>query len=120
MQLSFFAVAATCKFDLLTDFAGGLNFMALAILSFVDGGHFHTRQAVITAIVLVCRAELGLFLLFRVCKRGSDARFDEIRGKFLSFLGFWVFQVGCGIVSLACFACLCICICICVCVCLCA
>ena len=35
MQLSFFAIAATFKFDLITDFAGGLNFIALAVLALV-------------------------------------------------------------------------------------
>ena len=34
MQLSFFAVAAICKFDKVTDFAGGTNFVLLAALTF--------------------------------------------------------------------------------------
>ena len=34
MQTSFFLVACTCKFDKVTDFAGGTNFVLLAILTF--------------------------------------------------------------------------------------
>lgn len=34
MQLSFYVVACTCKFDKVTDFAGGSNFVVLACLSF--------------------------------------------------------------------------------------
>ena len=34
MQLSFYFVACVCKFDKLTDFAGGSNFVLLALLTF--------------------------------------------------------------------------------------
>ena len=34
MQMSFYIVACTCKFDKVTDFAGGSNFVVLAIISF--------------------------------------------------------------------------------------
>ena len=34
MQLAFFFVACSCKFDKVTDFAGGTNFVVLAVLSF--------------------------------------------------------------------------------------
>lgn len=34
MQLSFFIVAFACKFDKVTDFAGGTNFVVLAVLTF--------------------------------------------------------------------------------------
>jgi hypothetical protein len=37
---------------------------------------------------------LAVFLLFRVLKMGSDARFDAIRGRFWGFAGFWAGQVG--------------------------
>jgi len=35
MQGTFFIVAAACKFDKVTDFAGGSNFLVLALLSFL-------------------------------------------------------------------------------------
>ena len=34
MQMSFFVLAAGCKFDKVTDFAGGTNFVILAALTF--------------------------------------------------------------------------------------
>lgn len=34
MQTSFFIIAATCKFDKVTDFAGGSNFIVLAVVTF--------------------------------------------------------------------------------------
>ena len=34
MQLSFYIIACTCKFDKVTDFAGGSNFVILALLTF--------------------------------------------------------------------------------------
>lgn len=37
MQVMFFLVACTCKFDKVTDFAGGTNFVVLALLTFLLG-----------------------------------------------------------------------------------
>ena len=93
LQLSFFTIAYVCKFDLLTDFAAALNKCILAILTLTFNGTFYTRQVVLTGLLLACRAELGLFLLYRVCSRKKDARFDELREKFFAFLGFWVYQM---------------------------
>jgi steroid 5-alpha reductase family enzyme len=93
LQLSFFTVAFLCKFDLITDFAAALNKCILAILTLVFNGTFYTRQIVLTTFLLVCRAELGLFLLYRVCSRKKDNRFDELRENFFAFLGFWVYQM---------------------------
>ena len=48
MQFSFFLVACTCKFDKVTDFAGGTNFVVLAVLTLCVGETYHWRQAVLT------------------------------------------------------------------------
>lgn len=93
MQLSFFAVAFGCQIDKVTDFAGTLNFVTLAWLTFDLAGHGYVRQTVNTVLVTIWGVRLGLYLLVRVLKRGHDARFDEMRSKFWSFLGFWVFQM---------------------------
>ncbi|CAM9831908.1 unnamed protein product [Ascophyllum nodosum] len=98
-QLSFFVVAFACKFDKVTDFAGGSNFVVLAILTFVFGGNYYVRQIVVTAAVCVWGSRISVFLLYRVIKMGKDDRFDEAREKFFVFLGFWIFQmiwVWCG------------------------
>lgn len=94
MQLSFFAVAFLCKFDKVTDFAGGMNFVLLALLTlFADGREYTTRQLIATLLVVASRLELSLLLLYRVLKRGHDARFDEMRERCCAFLGFWIFQI---------------------------
>ena len=46
----------------------------------------------VTAMVLVCRLELAVYLLQRVLRRGKDDRFDNVRGNFFSFLGAYVEQ----------------------------
>eukprot|EP00039_Didymoeca_costata_P009409 m.124510 g.124510 ORF g.124510 m.124510 type:complete len:308 (+) comp14474_c0_seq1:236-1159(+) len=93
IQLSCFFVAATCKFDLITDFAGSTNFVVLGILSLILADSYTTRQVVLTVLLTISRMELALFLLYRVCSRKKDARFDEIRDDCCKFFGFWVFQI---------------------------
>ena len=44
-------------------------------------------------LMMAWGARLSGFLLFRIIKTGKDDRFDEMRDKFFSFLGFWVFQM---------------------------
>ncbi|KAH0582595.1 hypothetical protein H2248_010524 [Termitomyces sp. 'cryptogamus'] len=39
---------------------------------------------------MVWAVRIAGFLLFRVLRRGSDSRFDEIRSHFFKFLGFWI------------------------------
>lgn len=43
-QLSFFLVANGFKFDKVTDFAGGTNFMVLAVLTAILSGSWYPRQ----------------------------------------------------------------------------
>mmetsp|Transcript_11104 Transcript_11104/g.21476 ORF Transcript_11104/g.21476 Transcript_11104/m.21476 type:complete len:318 (-) Transcript_11104:188-1141(-) len=95
MQLACFAVAYTCSFDLLTDLAGSTNFIVLALLTLAlgPGGASRARPVVLSMLLTAARLELALFLLYRVCRRKKDARFDEIRENCGKFLGFWVFQM---------------------------
>jgi steroid 5-alpha reductase family enzyme len=90
-QLFFFAIAFSLKFDKLTDFAGGTNFIVLAIitLAFSDNSH-NARNIVVSLFIMAWGARLSGFLLFRILKTGKDDRFDDKRDKFWSFLGFWV------------------------------
>eukprot|EP01063_Lacrimia_lanifica_P016346 TRINITY_DN2293_c1_g1_i1.p1 TRINITY_DN2293_c1_g1~~TRINITY_DN2293_c1_g1_i1.p1 ORF type:complete len:319 (+),score=109.99 TRINITY_DN2293_c1_g1_i1:68-1024(+) len=93
MQLFFFAIAYTLKFDKVTDFAGSSNFILIAVLTLCYEGDYSTRGIVLTSIVCASRLELAMLLLYRVLKRGKDDRFDEIRENFFRFLFFWVFQM---------------------------
>jgi steroid 5-alpha reductase family enzyme len=102
-QLLCFSVAATLRIDKITDLAGCTNFIALAIMTLLMGSPAPTvRQTVLTLFVCVSRAELGLFLLYRVLKRGRDSRFDTIRDSCCVFLVFWIWQMmWCFVVSLS-------------------
>lgn len=94
LQYSCFAVAYLCEFDLITDFAGSMNFVLIALLSFfLGGGPYDTRSIIVTAMLCATRVYLALYLFYRVCKRKSDGRFDKIRGSFCKFMGFWTYQI---------------------------
>lgn len=41
---------------------------------------------------MIWAVRLGGFQLFRISKMGGDTRFDDMRGKFLNFAGFWIAQ----------------------------
>lgn len=92
-QLVGFAIAFSCKFDKLTDFMGGTNFVWLAIITLAMSGTNNARQIVASIFIMLWGARLSGFLLFRILKTGKDDRFDDKRDKFFPFLGFWVFQM---------------------------
>lgn len=92
-QLFFFSIAFSFKFDKLTDFAGGTNFVVLAIITIAFSGHNHARQIVASLFIMLWGLRLSAFLLFRILKTGKDDRFDDKRGDFFKFLGFWIFQM---------------------------
>ncbi|KAI0063907.1 DUF1295-domain-containing protein [Artomyces pyxidatus] len=96
-QLLGFAIAWTFQFDKITDFTGGSNFFALALLTLLIGNTFYARNIVASVLVMVWAADMAWilegFLLFRVLKMGSDSRFDDIRAHFFKFLGFWIAQI---------------------------
>ncbi|MCJ1290038.1 hypothetical protein MMC34_001573 [Xylographa carneopallida] len=92
-QLFFFAIAFSLKFDKLTDFAGGTNFVVLAIITLAFSGNPDARQIVVSIFIMLWGARLSAFLLFRIIKTGKDDRFDDKRDKFFPFLGFWIFQM---------------------------
>mmetsp|Transcript_52113 Transcript_52113/g.127237 ORF Transcript_52113/g.127237 Transcript_52113/m.127237 type:complete len:304 (+) Transcript_52113:181-1092(+) len=93
IQGAFFVVAAGFKFDKVTDFAGGSNFVVLALLTLVLAGTFFLRQLLVTFAIVLWGLRLSGYLLVRILKTGSDARFDSFdRGFSLSFAGFWAGQ----------------------------
>ncbi|KAH0609007.1 uncharacterized protein H6S33_001235 [Morchella sextelata] len=92
-QLFFFTIAFALRFDKLTDFAGGTNFVLLAIVTLCFSGVTDVRNIVASVFMMVWGARLSGFLLFRILKTGQDDRFNGMRDKFLPFLGFWLFQM---------------------------
>lgn len=93
IQLACFFVAYACHFDLITDFAGSMNKVLLAVLTLCLKDAFYTRQVVLTVLLVLSRTELALFLFYRVCSRKKDGRFDELHNNFWKYLGFWVYQM---------------------------
>ena len=93
----FFTVACVCRFDKVTDFAGGTNFALLALVTFFLFGSNPSfdssgRQLVVTALVCVWAVRLACFLLFRILSWGEDRRFDTAREAPAKLLAFWVYQ----------------------------
>lgn len=93
IQMTGFAIAASCKFDTITDILGSSNFIAIAIASFF-AGPITFSKIVWNAIFIASRLELGILLLWRVCERKEDKRFDNIRGNCPKFFIFWVLQIA--------------------------
>jgi steroid 5-alpha reductase family enzyme len=93
-QLLFFSIAFILQIDKLTDFAGGTNFILLAILtlSFSDA-RSNGRNIVASVLLIVWAARLAGFLLFRILNTGTDHRFNDMRRHFVKFGTFWVLQM---------------------------
>jgi steroid 5-alpha reductase family enzyme len=62
-------------------------------MTFVLSQTYYTRQIIVTTCVILWGIRISGFLLYRILKTEEDKRFDEIRGNFFSFLGFWIFQM---------------------------
>ncbi|KAH8144765.1 uncharacterized protein LAJ45_11266 [Morchella importuna] len=92
-QLFFFTIAFALRFDKLTDFAGGTNFVLLALVTLCFSGVTDVRNIVASVFMIVWGARLSGFLLFRILKTGKDDRFNGMRDKFLPFLSFWLLQM---------------------------
>ena len=93
MQLSFFAIAYGLQIDKVTDFAGTANFLLLATVTLWFGEDFSFPKIVGSLMVILWSLRLGAYLSYRILVWGEDNRFDEMRSKFWSFLGFWIMQI---------------------------
>src|SRR3546814_104005 len=76
-----------------TDFAGGTNFVLLAVLTCCLNGSFAARHIILTVAVGVWGLRLSGYLLLRILTIKEDKRFDEMRDHYLRFFGFWFFQI---------------------------
>ncbi len=93
MQLSFFAIAYGLQIDKVTDFAGTANFLLLAIVTLWFSEDFSSPKIIASLMVILWSLRLGAYLSYRILMWGEDNRFDVMRSKFWSFLGFWVMQI---------------------------
>jgi len=74
MQLLFFFIAAVFKFDKVTDFAGGTNFLLLAAITIISSNTYEPRQILISVCILFWSIRLSGFLLFRILKLGTNTK----------------------------------------------
>jgi len=76
-----FAIAFTVKFDKLTDFMGGSNFVILSVLTLslasIAPQDLDARQILASLFMIIWGVRLKGFLLFRILKTGSEDRFDD-------------------------------------------
>ena len=93
MQLSFFAIAYGLQIDKVTDIAGTANFLLLATVTLWFGEDFSFPKIIGSWMVILWSLRLGAYLSYRILVWGEDNRFDEMRSKFWSFLGFWIMQI---------------------------
>lgn len=91
INFTMFLVAYRLQSDKLTDISYAATFLTLAVFGFMrsDASLYHL---VLAGMVGVWAFRLGGFLLYRVMKTGRDRRFDEMRGNFVKFGGFWLIQ----------------------------
>ena len=91
--MSFFFIAYTLKFDKVTDLAATSNFAILALVTLWFGEDFSYPKIIASLMVVIWSVRLGWYLFSRILEWGEDSRFDDIRGDFWKFFGFWILQI---------------------------
>lgn len=86
-----FFLAYYYQTDRLTDAFYALSFV-IALISLASVSSLQAPQIVLALLIFAWAIRLGSFLGIRVHKKGRDARFDNIRNKFGTYLGFWMMQ----------------------------
>jgi len=92
IQAVFFTFAYINTTDKVTDFSYSLSFVILALVFTLAGRAFQPLQLIVAALVVIWGIRLGSYLFIRILRIGKDDRFDDKRGNFKRFLGFWILQ----------------------------
>jgi len=91
INLIMFIPAYFFRTDKLTDISYALTFVTCITYGFISSEKT-AIQSILLAMILAWAFRLGSFLLYRIQQFKKDSRFDEMRSKLLSFLGFWLLQ----------------------------
>jgi steroid 5-alpha reductase family enzyme len=91
IQIVMFIPAFLFKTDKLTDISYGLTFIILSLITLLTN-KLSGLKIVLFAMILIWGLRLAFYLFIRILKAKKDSRFDNIRGSFFKFLGFWVLQ----------------------------
>ena len=90
-NLAMFVIAFYLKTDKLTDISYALTFVILALIGLINA-NFTFTAIILTFMICLWAARLGVYLLQRIRRIGKDKRFDGRRENFWSFLSFWLLQ----------------------------
>lgn len=84
--------AAITKTDRYFDATGSATYIVVTALLIAVAPHFTPLAVLLSAMVIIWAARLGVFLFIRNIRSGGDSRFDEIKGNKLRFLSVWTMQ----------------------------
>ncbi len=91
MNILLFFPAYIFRTDKITDGAYCLTFIVISIFSFLYS-EMTFGAWLLLGMIGLWAFRLGMYLLLRIRKIGHDKRFDEMRGHWGKFLGFWILQ----------------------------
>lgn len=92
IQLFFFTLAYLLKTDKFTDITYSATFVIVVIFKLLTVSSVTFPQIILTVLITLWGIRLGAYLFIRISKIKKDNRFDDIRGNFFKFLGFWLLQ----------------------------
>ncbi len=91
LNVSIFLLAYLLKTDRLTDISYAFTFISLATYGLVTNP-VHNSTLLAFSMVLLWALRIGIYLFRRIMLTKKDKRFDQMRGSFIRFLGFWLLQ----------------------------
>jgi steroid 5-alpha reductase family enzyme len=99
LNLLIYFVAYLLQTDKLTDISYSASFLIIVLAAYYFSGRDDV-DFIFLLLIILWAIRLGSYLFYRILKIGYDDRFDDIRSKPMSFLGFWIMQgLTCAIVS---------------------
>lgn len=87
-----FAPALLLKTERLFDLIGSATFVAAIGFALASRDAFDARSLLITAMVVIWAARLGMFLFLRIRRDGFDRRFARLKTAAIPFLMTWTLQ----------------------------